>query len=144
MSYIPNRGQPQVAPEPDATDPPGRCAMYVQEEALDLTHDGRRQTVVLSKTIWMLEGGFTDTELNNWTIDIDTGTPTTVDAMIRVVNIPVTTWGQVTQHFPTGLTMLTRPQYLACLIAIPEALDGNIERANFIMANRQRRDAEGQ
>lgn len=57
MSYTPNRGQPQVAPEPDATDPPGRCAMYVQEEALDLTHDGRRQTVVLSKTIWMLEGG---------------------------------------------------------------------------------------
>ena len=132
-----------AAPMASAGDaPPAVLAMFVEEqtvavEGIDLVNDTELVHVVV-KRVWLLDGHFTQAQLESWAADIAQGRRTTIDAMVNFCIVDVAQWPALTEYVGVGLGMVTRQAFDAVMIAIGEAKAGRPERANAIMQNYRR------
>ena len=72
---------------------------------------------VLSKTVYMLEGRFTRTQLVDWANDT-TQSEKIGDALISTTQITADQWPEFADFVPRGLATLSKPRFIAFKTAI--------------------------
>ena len=131
-------GDAQMASAGDPVTPPSVLAMFVEEqtvavEGIDLVNDTGELVHDVVKRVWLLDGHFTQAQLNSWAADVAQGRRTTIDAMISVCIVDIAHWPALNEYLGVGHGFVTRQAFNAMCIALLEAGFRRPERFISIM-----------
>ena len=107
-------------------------AMFVEERTVVV--DGIDPSwLLVEKRVWLLDGNFTQAELDSWAADVAKGRRTNLDALIHIQTVDSVAWPALNEYLGVGLGLVTRQAFNAICIALLEAGFGRPECANSIM-----------
>ena len=95
-------------------------------------------TRVVEKRVWLLDGHFSQADLNNWAEHIAEGRATSIDATIKACIVDLATWPDMSEYLRRGHGMISRQSYFALQISLTETMQERPARANMMMDNYRR------
>ena len=110
-------------------------AMLVEERTVDVAvGDGIDPSWVVEKRVCLLDGNFTQAELDQWAADFAQGRRTMyLDALIQIQTVDNVAWPALNEYLGVGHGFVTRQAFDAVMNALTEAGFGRPEGANSIM-----------